>query len=131
MRKLLFAAVLLLASCSKTPQERAQSLVEDYLEQTANDPSSVQDVEVGELFSIADTYPNDSGLHAVVYYRAKNAYGALVKESVSVRFNKEVTEITHFGDAGWTQHDIDSLLYSPGTDDIDDLIKDIEKDLSE
>lgn len=49
MRKLLFAAVLLLASCSKTPQERAQSLIEDYLEQTANDPSSVQDLEVGVL----------------------------------------------------------------------------------
>lgn len=35
MRKLLFAAVLLMVSCSKTPQERAQRLVEDYLEQVA------------------------------------------------------------------------------------------------
>ena len=105
MRKLLFAAVLLLASCSKTPQERAQSLVEDYLEQTANDPSSVQDLEVGVLIDEVEKSKNGYDVpvkYASVSYRAKNEYGALVKESgVTVRFDKDVTKILCFDCFGY------------------------------
>ena len=130
MRKLLFAAVLLMVSCSKTPQERAQRLVEDYLEQVANDPSSIQDVEVGNLVDMSDTYPKDSGLWASVTWRGKNAYGALVKSSEMVRFERDVTRITHFGMSQMTQEDIDSLLYD--SDDkglgleLDTLLNDME-----
>lgn len=130
MRKLVILSLLvLLASCSTTPEERARRLVEEYLEQTANDPSSVQDVEVGILTDMSARHPNDSGLWATVSWRANNAFGALVKSSETVRFDREVTRITHFGMSQMTEEEIDSLMYDPqdtGLDEELDTLLDIE-----
>ena len=51
MRKLLFVliAAFLLTSCESTPEQRAEKLIREYLEQTANDPSSIQDLNIGQL----------------------------------------------------------------------------------
>ena len=100
----LVLAVLLscLVSCSKTDEQKALALVEDYLERTADDPSSVQDIEVGSLIT-DDKVEHD--LHgnkirykfASVSYRAKNAYGALVLvDGVVVKFDEGVTKIVCF-----------------------------------
>lgn len=129
MKKLILL-LLVLASCSTTPDERAKRLVEDYLEQVANDPSSIQDVEVGNLVDMSDTNPKDSGLWASVTWREKNAYGALVKSSETVRFDRGVTRITHFGMSQMTQEDIDSLLYDSDEKglglELDTLLTDME-----
>ena len=100
MRKVLFLIVaVLLAACSTTPEQRAQRLVTDYIKSTANDPSSVQDVEVSfvKVKKEMDIKGNWLKRHyTVVEWREKNVYGALVNQSVVVKFDEEVTEIICF-----------------------------------
>ena len=101
MKKYIFAvmAVLLLAACSKTPQERAEGFVKEYLEKTVDDPSSLEIVHCSPLL---DETENKIGGGTVpvkymrVTYRTKNAYGALVKKDVVVRFDDDVTHIQCF-----------------------------------
>ena len=93
---LLFIACCLLMACSKTPEQRAEALVRGYLERVADDPSSVQDIDVGVLVDKVQLDLHSNKIHykmASVSYRANNAYGALVKGSVLVKFNEDVTEI--------------------------------------
>jgi uncharacterized lipoprotein YmbA len=100
MRKVLFLIMaVLLAACSTTPEQRAQRLVTDYIKSTANDPSSVQDVEVSfvQLKKEMDIKGNWIKRHyTVVEWREKNVYGALVNQSVVVKFDEDVTEIICF-----------------------------------
>lgn len=100
MRKVLFLIVaVLLAGCSSSPEQRAERLVTDYIKATANDPSSVQDVDVSfvELKKEMDIDGNWlKGHYTVVSWREKNAYGALMKQSVVVKFDEEVTQIICF-----------------------------------
>lgn len=50
MRKILFfIAALFLVACTVTEQDRAEDLIRQYLDRNANDPSSVDIIEVGEL----------------------------------------------------------------------------------
>lgn len=64
MKKLLFIFVaVLMVACTMTEQDRAEWLVKEYMERNANDPSSVEYVEFGNLqpdsvflFSETDEY---------------------------------------------------------------------------
>lgn len=100
MRKVLFLIVaVLLAACSSSPEQRAERLVTDYIKSTANDPSSVQDVEVCfvEVKKEMDIEGKWLNRHyTVVRWREKNAYGAMVKQDVVVKFDEEVTQILCF-----------------------------------
>ena len=95
MRKLLFILVsVLLVGCAKTDEERAQVMIRDYIMQTTNDPSSVQDIEFSQ-FIMLDDEPDVK--YMTVSFRAKNAYGALVKSpSYTCSFDKNVTKMIKF-----------------------------------
>lgn len=45
----LSASLLLLGACAKTPEQKAQALIEDYMHQNLNDPASFELVEFGGL----------------------------------------------------------------------------------
>lgn len=50
MRKgLFFIVALFMVACTVTEQDRAEDLIRHYLDRNANDPSSVDIIEVGEL----------------------------------------------------------------------------------
>lgn len=95
MRKILVILVaVLLACCTKTDEERAQDMIRDYIMQTTNDPSSVQDVEFSQ-FIVLDDEPDVK--YMTVTFRAKNAYGALVKSpSYTCQFDKDVKKLIKF-----------------------------------
>ena len=93
---LLTLMILLLSGCRMNQQERAERLVEMYLEETANDPESVNvlDVWVGEPKKEMDAEGNWVIRHyGTATYTGKNAYGAMVKEQVVICFNEEVTQL--------------------------------------
>ena len=93
---LLSFVVLLLFGCRMNQQERAERLVEMYLEETASDPESINvlDVWVGDPKKEMDSGGNWVIRHyGIATYRGKNAYGATVEEQVTVCFNEEVTQI--------------------------------------
>lgn len=92
----LFAAVILLGltACTKTDEERAQDMIRDYVMQTTNDPSSVQDMEFSK-FIVLEKEPDYK--YMSVEFRAKNAYGALVKSPhYTCKFDKDVTRLIKF-----------------------------------
>lgn len=95
MRKVLFILIaVLLAACAKTDEERAQDMIRDYIMQTTNDPSSVQDIEFSQ-FIVLDDEPDVK--YMTVTFRAKNAFGALVKSpSYTCQFDKNVTKLIKF-----------------------------------
>lgn len=98
MRKiLLFVVACMMVACSTTPEERAERLVTDYIKSGTNDPSIVQDVDIGMLVDKPEHDLHGNTVHywyAVITYRAKNAYGALIKSDyITVKFNNDVTEI--------------------------------------
>ena len=102
MRKVLFliVAVLLVWSCSSSPEQRARDIAEAYIKTGADDPSSVQDVEVTflEVKKEMDAEANRVRRQRVmVRWREKNAYGALVKRDAVVKFDEDVRQMVCFG----------------------------------
>lgn len=98
MRKLLFiiVAVLALTACTKSLEERAEELITDGIRQSADDPSSVQDVTLDFVSKKqeVDLHGNKTWHYYVsVDYREKNEYGGLVKRSRTVVLNEECTEV--------------------------------------
>lgn len=100
MKKLFItiAAVLLLGmtACTKTPEERAYDLVEEGLKQGADDPSSLQDLDLNFVTKKeeVDAHGNRSWHHYVsVSYRENNKYGALVRQSRTVVLDEECTKV--------------------------------------
>lgn len=98
MKKVILLVVAcMMIACSSTPEERAEKLVTDYIKSGADDPSSVQDVEVGKLTDQPERDLHGNTIHywfTVISYRAKNRNGALEKSSaITVKFNNELTEI--------------------------------------
>ena len=82
MRKLVFLLMvvsLCLMGCRMNQQERAEKLVEMYLEEEADDPGSIEILKVTVLEGDV--------------YRGRNRFGALVKERVTVCFNEKVTQL--------------------------------------
>lgn len=100
MRKaIIILFVLALTACEKTPEQKAEALIIEYLEKNADDPSSVQDLEVGKLIDTDEDEHGKKGRYkyAVITYRANNKMGALVKSDfVTVRFDEDVTRIICF-----------------------------------
>lgn len=100
MRKVLLLIVaVMMAACSSSPEQRAEKLVTEYIKSGADDPSSVQDVEVAfvKMEKELDLKGNVLKYHyTVVKWREKNVYGALVKRDVVVKFDEEVKEIICF-----------------------------------
>ena len=102
MRKaLIFIFALFLMGCSQSDEQKAEKLVTEYLKEYANDPASVQDIEVGGLVKMkgmqkAAWEKPQYYKYASVSYRAKNGYGALMKEMVYVKFDTLVTKIICF-----------------------------------
>ena len=112
MRKLLFVliAAFLLAACESTPEQRAEKLIRKYLDKTANEPSSIQDLNIGQLNEVdgkdyAQTmrmrgqkvFGRRKGQYVLISYRGKNDNGALVKTNlIYVMFDYEVTKIVCF-----------------------------------
>lgn len=96
---MLLVVAVMMAACSSSPEQRAEKMVTDYIKSGADDPSSVQDVKVDfvQLKKELDLKGNVLKRHyTVVRWREKNAYGALMKHSVVVEFDEEVTEIICF-----------------------------------
>ena len=92
---LLFA--LALTACSLSDEQKAEKLVKEYLKENANDPSSVQDVKVEGIVTMEGMKNKKQKFkYASVTYRAKNAYGALVKDEVYVKFDTLITELICF-----------------------------------
>ena len=92
-------AVVLLTACERTPEQKAEKLIMDYLEKNAHDPSSIQDLDVGQLMVRDEDERGNKGNFkvAVITYRGKNEYGAMVKSDyITVRFDEDVTEILCF-----------------------------------
>jgi len=56
MRKLMFPALLVvfLAACSKSPQEKAQAKIKEYVQNNSNDPSSYENIEYGKLDTLIE-----------------------------------------------------------------------------
>ena len=154
MRKVLIAIMAVaMSACTMSEQDKAEKLISNYLDKNANDPSSVEIIEVGviqidsvkdveevgaylqvqkeliEEYNLATDYynlglgseakkhdaeaaikekvlkrmkdefkPYSNGKYTKVEYRAKNAMGALVKQTAIVRFDDELTKITEFTD---------------------------------
>ena len=100
MRKaFIFLFLFALAACSMSDEQRAEKLVKEYLKKTANDPSSVQDVKCEAIVQMeGNDQKGRKGQYkyASVSYRAKNGYGALVKDEVFVKFDTLVTELICF-----------------------------------
>ena len=93
---LLSVMVLCLMGCRMNQQERAEKLVEMYLNDTANDPKSIEvlDVSIVKTKKEMDAEGNWVIRHyGTATYRGKNAYGASVKEHVTICFNEEVTQL--------------------------------------
>lgn len=101
MRKALFLFVaVLVMGCTLTPEQRAQRMAEAYIKSGANDPSSVQDVEVTflEVKKEMDAEANWVRRQRVfVKWREKNAYGALVKKDAPAKFDEDVRQLVCFG----------------------------------
>lgn len=94
---LLLSCLLLLVGCAKTEHEKAVDMITDYIHQIANDPSSVQDVEISPFINKLE---RDAHGHDILYryvtvsYRAKNGYGALMKSgSITVKLDSACTQI--------------------------------------
>lgn len=154
MKKVLITLMAtVFVACSMTEQEKAEKMVRNYFERNANDPSSVEIIEIHPLQSdsiysyiqteehdrfaaehdlltervelltaseafdeaqmlldslgrmndeferkIKEFVPYKRGVMTKVEYRAKNAMGALVKKTATVRFDDELTSITEFTD---------------------------------
>ena len=99
MRKaiIMLLMAVALSACEKTPEQRAEKLIMEYLEKNANDPSSVQDVKVEGIVTMEGMKNKKQKFkYASVTYRAKNAYGALVKDEVYVKFDTLITELICF-----------------------------------
>lgn len=149
---LLFA--LALTACSLSDEQKAEKLITKYLERNANDPSSVEIIEISPIridsvktfedevewqmlireatdeYEVSSDFyemgvkdyaeehkkkaqaadakreklekefvPYSKGKFVIVEYRAKNAMGALVKSSASVRFDDELTKVEEFKDS--------------------------------
>ncbi|MCR8560111.1 hypothetical protein KXD93_20840 [Mucilaginibacter sp. BJC16-A38] len=60
MRKIVLVLFVLLSSCSFSDQDRAESLVKDYLKKTLNDPDSYESVSFGKLEPNYDTFISSS-----------------------------------------------------------------------
>jgi hypothetical protein len=74
MRKLSVITLLFLASCkSQTPETKACTAVENYMKEHLDDPKSY---EPGKC----TVNPNGSGWDVDHEFRAKNQFGALVKD---------------------------------------------------
>lgn len=96
---LLFLMLLALSSCTKSDEERAKELVEDYLADTADDHGSVEviDVRLVERTREHDLHGADVFYRTgVTHYRERNANGALVKKDAVVRFDDDITKIDCF-----------------------------------
>ena len=95
MKKVVFmlAAVAMMASCQKSDEQRARELVTDYIMESADDPSSVQDIEVSDFIRMH----GDTCKIVTVSFRGRNGYGAIVKSgSMVVKFDSQVTRIVCF-----------------------------------
>ena len=98
MKKIIILSVMAvcLMGCRMSQQERAEKLVEMYLEDTANDPESIEVIKVvvGEPKKELDGEGNWVIRHyGTATYRGMNGFGALVKENVTICFNEEVTQL--------------------------------------
>lgn len=62
---MLFAALMLLAGCSQTPEEKAQELITEELKMRLDDPSSYESVKFGTLDSVMTNIYNDPEIMAV------------------------------------------------------------------
>lgn len=83
-------------ACTKTPEELAIDLVTDGIKQSANDPSSVQDVKLTFLKKKqeVDLHGNKTWHHYVaVEYREKNKYGALERKTQYIKLNEQCTKV--------------------------------------
>lgn len=99
MRKqvfLLMVVSLCLMGCRMNQQERAEKLVEMYLEEEADDPGSIEILKVTVLDAKKELDANGEWVYrhyGSVTYRGRNRFGALVKEMVTVCFNEKVTQL--------------------------------------
>lgn len=55
MKRIIMVLVIVLAGCSKSPEEKAQKLIKEYIINNANDPKSYEPIE----FSNLDTFFKD------------------------------------------------------------------------
>ena len=74
---ILFCFVLLFISCTKTPEQKAQKQIKEYLAKVLNDTNSYEPVSFGTL-----TNNDMSGKYVAEYYlshtyRAKNLFGGI------------------------------------------------------
>ena len=91
---IMLACWFVMTACTKTPEEKATDLVTDAIKQSANDPSSVQDVKLTFLKKKqeVDLHGNKTWHHYVsVEYREKNKYGAIEKKTQYIKMNEECT----------------------------------------
>lgn len=91
---------VLVIGCTQTSEQRAQRMAEAYIKSGANDPSSVQDVEVTflEVKKEMDADANWVRRQRVfVKWREKNVYGALVKKDAPAKFDEDVRQLVCFG----------------------------------
>lgn len=75
-----FAVALIFISCSKTPQEKIEDLIKNYVLENTNDASSYQSVSFGDLDSLFMDKNKKTfyGYKMKHKFRAKNAFGAVI-----------------------------------------------------
>lgn len=104
MKKALFIAMmaLVMASCSKSPEQIAQQLIKKTLKEIMNDPSSYESVGFGSLDSTFTTLEtNEDYVNALnTYYELKENYGF---EEARVYLNKAIEIKENFKSefSGW------------------------------
>ena len=98
MKRIILLAVMAvcLVGCRMSQQERAEKLVEMYLDDTENDPKSVEVLSVNIVKTKKEMDADANWVirhYGFVTYRSKNEYGALMKKTVPICFNEEVTQL--------------------------------------
>jgi hypothetical protein len=102
MKKYIFITMLLiLSACTFTKQQKAEKLIKKYLDSSLNDPKSYESVSFSEPIKLKDTIiklgetfdtVRHHGDFLILHtYRAKNAFGAVIKSDEWFKIDSALT----------------------------------------
>ncbi|GAC1308097.1 MAG: hypothetical protein NVSMB24_21190 [Mucilaginibacter sp.] len=93
-KNLLIALFIILSSCTQTKQQKAESLVKDYLKTHLNDPNSYESVSFSPIQNVIDkSNGKPAGWWEINHtYRSKNGFGGVITKtdgfSIDTTFSK-------------------------------------------
>lgn len=115
MKKLIFVFVVLLAlisSCSKTPEQKAQQSIKDYLQKNLNDAKSYESVEFGTLLFDSTSYDDTEAGKIFKEIEYKYEYDSIVS-GISNELQKEFIESKQKYEDAKVNYDTELLKFKP------------------